>query len=93
MSAAQALTYHDGKLDVPQELQREWNLSDGDSLEVLSSTGSTIVLAQTSLAKAIDATKAWDNFISLRGLFAEEDGDPNASLEEERLREIRQDSH
>lgn len=44
MSTNPVLRFHDGKLDVPEELQRDWKLHEGSELRVVSSSAELIVL-------------------------------------------------
>ncbi len=44
MATVPVLTFHNGKLDVPQELQRDWKLDEGSELRVVSSSPSLILL-------------------------------------------------
>jgi hypothetical protein len=44
MATNPVLRFHDGKLDVPEELQRDWKLHEGSELRVVSSSGELIVL-------------------------------------------------
>ncbi len=55
-----ALTFHNGKLEVPEELQHGWQLREGSELRVVSSRPGQIVLELFSAAVA-EATAAWDS--------------------------------
>jgi hypothetical protein len=44
MATNPVLKFHDGKLDVPEELQRDWKLHEGSELRVVSSSAELIVL-------------------------------------------------
>jgi hypothetical protein len=44
MATNPVLKFHDGKLDVPEELQRDWKLREGSELRVVSSSAELIVL-------------------------------------------------
>ena len=44
MSTNPVLKFHDGKLIVPEELQRDWKLHEGSELRVVSSSAELIVL-------------------------------------------------
>ncbi len=44
MATNPVLRFHDGKLDVPEELQRDWKLHEGSELRVVSCSGELIVL-------------------------------------------------
>ncbi len=88
MAASAYLTYHDGKLEVPEELQRRWQLQEGDCLQVSPATGkvSSLLSYLTRNPKAID----WKVF---EGILADSDIDLNADLEQERIRENALDLH
>jgi hypothetical protein len=44
MATNPVLRFHNGKLDVPEELQRDWKLHEGSELRVVSSSAELIVL-------------------------------------------------
>lgn len=69
MAAHPIVTFHDGKLEVPEELQRELKLHEGSQLRVVAVSGESVTL-QTEPAPP--AASAWDNWTKLRGMLASE---------------------
>jgi hypothetical protein len=82
MAAHALLTYRDGKLEVPEDLQREWHLLNGDQLEVsLPGVRTSPLLGELQRnPKEID----WRQF---EGILADPDIHLNAELDKERVRE------
>jgi bifunctional DNA-binding transcriptional regulator/antitoxin component of YhaV-PrlF toxin-antitoxin module len=76
------LTYHDGKLEVPEELREELHLKEGARLKVVAS-GGRIVLDQEDIKPATSDI----DWHTLRGALAGINVDFNAELEADRLRE------
>lgn len=76
------LTYHDGKLEVPEELRKELRLTEGTRLRVVASGGQIVLDADKTLAEPPSV-----DWRSLRGALADVDVDFNAELEADRLRE------
>lgn len=76
------ITYHDGKLEVPEELREELRLKEGARLKVVAS-GGRIVLDQEDI-EPVSPRIDWH---TLRGALAGIDIDFNAELEADRLRE------
>ena len=66
MATNPVLTFHDGKLDVPEELQRDWKLDEGSELRVVSSSPSLILL-EPSGKKPSDVNAAMAAWRLLRG--------------------------
>jgi len=67
MSTVPVLTFHDGKLDVPQELQRDWKLDEGSELRVVSSSPSLILL-EPNEKKPVNMEGAIASWRSLKGI-------------------------
>lgn len=61
MATNPVLRFHDGKLDVPEELQRDWKLHEGSELRVVSCSGELIVLESGGdlPGKVAGAIKDW----------------------------------
>ncbi len=88
MAASAYLTVQDGKIGIPEELQREWHLHNGVRVEVVSESGLGLVvkLAKASRTGVTD----WSIY---DGILADLNIDLNADLEAERIREIELDNH
>jgi hypothetical protein len=69
----------DGKIDLPADLRKDPRFQKGASLELVP---------QIVSAKQTTDAEAWRAFRDLRGLFADEPGDVNASLEAEKQEEL-----
>ena len=76
------LTYHDGKLEVPEDLQRELHLQEGARLQVLSEPGPRLVLVPEKASRT--GVVDWRMY---EGVLAHLNLDLNADLEAERVRE------
>lgn len=76
------LTYHDGKLEVPEELQREWHLHEGARLRVIQEVDGKLRLQPDDIPdpKTVD-WRQFEGVLSGLGL------DLNADLEAERIKE------
>ncbi len=59
MSAQPLLTFHDGKLDVPEQLQQDWKLSEGTELRVTYARFGKILLESTKYQSG-----QWESAIS-----------------------------
>lgn len=55
------LTFHDGKLEVPEELQRNWKLAEGSQLQVIDASPARILLHATTWppVSSNDAIAGW----------------------------------
>ena len=51
MAPIAVLTFHDGKIEIPDELQRAWKLREGSELRVVSSTPARILLETNEQAQ------------------------------------------
>ncbi len=82
MASPAFLTFHDGKLEMPDDLQRELHLLKGTRLQVLAEPGPRLVLVpdQNSRTGVTDWT-------AYEGILAGLDLDLNVDLEAERIRE------
>lgn len=58
MAPMATLTFRDGKIEVPEELQRAWKLHDGSALHVVSSTPARILL-ETDEQSELGAITSW----------------------------------
>ena len=70
---------------LPEEFKADPRYQKGASLELVP------VATPTGLSPA-EIKGRWDDFIKLRGIFADEPGDGNAMLEEERISELEQEA-
>ena len=77
------LTYHDGKLEVPEELQREMQLEDGARLRIVYTSADQIVL-RADKTDGVNPAREWH---FLRGVLSNAGRDLNAELDAERIRE------
>ena len=89
MAAHPIVTFHDGKLEVPEELQRELKLHEGSQLRVVAVSGESVTL-QTEPAEP--KAKTFGDWRRLEGLLADSPLDPNADLEREKQRELEQEA-
>jgi len=76
------LTYHDGKLEVPEELREVLHLTDGARLRLVSSAGHIVL--DWEHPNTHDSKVDWR---SLRGALSDIKVDFNAELEVDRVRE------
>jgi hypothetical protein len=81
------LKYHNGKLDVPEELQREWHLHDGDSVEV-----SRLPVRERSFLNELSKNPKEIDWRLFEGVLADAQVDLNAELEKERIRDNERDA-
>jgi bifunctional DNA-binding transcriptional regulator/antitoxin component of YhaV-PrlF toxin-antitoxin module len=86
MASNAYLTYHNGKLEVPEELQRQLQLHDGQRLEVVAEPGPRLVLVPVAARRT--SVMDWKLY---EGALADSGLDLNAVLEAGRLREIELD--
>lgn len=86
MATNAILTFHDGKLDVPQELQRDLGLVNGASFHVVYAASGKLMLDSCEPA---DQPKA--DWRRLQGILAGSGTNPNAELEAEKRRELESD--
>jgi hypothetical protein len=82
MAAHPIVTIHDGKVEIPEELKDDPRFCDGARLELVPASGQSV---QTD-------SGAWQAFIDLQGIFADDPGDANASLERERQDELAEEA-
>ena len=82
------LTYHDGKLEIPEDLRAELRLQEGSRLHVVS-VANQIVLDRSEAAPAVSLTFDWH---TLRGSLADPDIDLNEELEKDRIEELASDA-
>ena len=82
MAANTIVVVDHGKIEIPKELQSDPRFSDGARLQ----------LVPLPLSTEQNTAEAWDNFMSLAGLLADSDYDPNAKLEEEKQRELEEEA-
>lgn len=66
MAAHPVLRFHNGRLDVPEQLQRDWKLQEGSELRILSSSPDHILL-ECSKQAAPDFATTMALLDSLRG--------------------------
>jgi hypothetical protein len=66
MAALPVLTFHDGKLDVPQQLQDDWKLHEGSELRVTYSRFGKILL-EPMVYDSTEWTSAIADWRSLEG--------------------------
>ncbi len=81
MAAHPIVVVEHGKVEIPQELQKDPEFQDGARLQ----------LVPVSVARELseeERKKAWANFRKLEGILANSDYDPNAELEKEKQREL-----
>jgi hypothetical protein len=81
MAAHPIVVVEHGKIDIPQELQKDPRFCDGARLQLVPA-------AATRELSEEDRVKAWDGFRQIRGILADSDYDPNAELEKEKQREL-----
>jgi hypothetical protein len=75
-------------VEIPAEFQSDPRFSDGARLQLVPVSVER-PLAGTPVAGTEEERRAaWQAFIDIRGIFADSPGDGNASLEQERLREL-----
>jgi bifunctional DNA-binding transcriptional regulator/antitoxin component of YhaV-PrlF toxin-antitoxin module len=77
------LIYHDGKLEVPEELREELCLREGARLRVVYSADQILLDRKERPAVRIGVTD-WSQY---EGILSDLDIDLNAELEKERIRE------
>ena len=65
MAAHPVLTFHNGRLDVPEELQRDWKLGEGSELRVLSSSSHALILLAPP---ECDSVKQYPTITTLQAL-------------------------
>jgi len=86
MATDPIITFHDGKFDVPEELQENLKLHEGERFRVISSRDRlTFERESEPTPRATASLEAWN---SLRGILKGADFDLNADLEQERVREL-----
>jgi hypothetical protein len=85
MAAHPIVVVEDGKVEIPQELQRNPKFQDGARLQL-------VPVPMTRELSEDDRKKAWDNFRKLEGILADSNYDPNAELEREKQRELAEEA-
>lgn len=79
MAANPVVVVDHGRVEIPEELQSDPRFRDGARLQ--------LVPVPVEMSEE-ERRLAWDSFLSLRGLFADSDFDPNAELEREKQQEL-----
>jgi hypothetical protein len=85
MAAHPIVVVEHGKIDIPEELQKDPRFGDGARLQLVP------MPVVRELSKE-DRMKAWENFRKLEGILANSDYDPNAELEKEKQRELAEEA-
>ena len=82
---AALIVHEDGSFEATPELQETLHLAAGTRLEFVQRSGSEI---KFKVPKVWPEIKSWRD---LEGILADTDSDPNADLEQDRLRELESD--
>jgi hypothetical protein len=85
MAAHPIVVVEHGKVEIPQELQKDPKFQDGARLQLIP------VSVANELSEE-DRRKAWENFRKLEGILADSECDPNAELEKEKQRELAEEA-
>jgi hypothetical protein len=83
MAAHPIVIIDHGKVEIPEELQSDPRFRDGARLQ--------LVPVSSYVNSESERKQAWDAFLSLEGLLAHSDYDPNAELEKEKQRELEEE--
>lgn len=83
MAAHPIVVVDHGTIHIPEELRNDPRFRDGAKLQL-------VPVAPSSGPEA-DKVEAWKAFLSLEGLLAHSDYDPNAELEKEKQRELEEE--
>ena len=89
MAAHPILTFHDGKLEVPEEVQRKLKLHEGSQLRVVAVSQESVTLQAEPAEPKPRIIGDWRR---LEGLLADSPADPNAELEREKQRELAEEA-
>jgi hypothetical protein len=85
MAAHPIVVVEHGKVEIPEELQKDPKFRDGARLQLVP------VSSVRELSEE-DRKKAWENFRKLEGIIAHSEYDPNAELEKEKQRELAEEA-
>jgi hypothetical protein len=83
---AALIVHDDGSFEATPELKDTLHLAPGTRLELVQRTADEI---RFRVPKVFSEIKSWRD---LQGILANSDADPNADLEQERLRELESDA-